>query len=162
MKRIAIFIDGTWNRPGAEHPTNVVRLARSVAKSAPDGTAQHVIYMPGVGHGQGNTKLGRIVDRAFGGALGWGLDQIIADVYRQLVFAYEPGDELMIFGFSRGAFAARSLAGLIRSAGIAPPRHLGRIPEALDRYASAEKPDDPKAWEFRADFAPDRAKGSIK
>jgi uncharacterized protein (DUF2235 family) len=160
MKRIAIFIDGTWNRPDAEHPTNVLRLARCVNHGAPDGTHQHVIYSPGVGSGIGNNRLARRMDRVLGGALGWGLTDIIADTYRNLVFSYEPGDELFVFGFSRGAFAARSLVGLIRSCGIAPRRHLNRLPEALARYISrtpAYHPEDPSSYEFRADFAPDTA-----
>jgi uncharacterized protein (DUF2235 family) len=157
MKRIAIFIDGTWNRPDAEHPTNVVRLSRCIMGSDADGLTQQVIYSPGVGSGTGNTWLGKGMDRIFGGALGWGLLDIIEDVYRNLVFAYEPGDEIYIFGFSRGGFAARSLAGLIRSCGIPPRRHLNRIPEAVARYVSRDKktkPDDPSSFEFRADFAP--------
>lgn len=98
------------------------------------------------------------MDRFFGGVLGWGLLDIIEDTYRSLVMAYEPGDDIYIFGFSRGAFAARSLAGMIRSCGIAPRHHLSRIPEAVARYVSRDPsthPDDPSSHEFRADFAPD-------
>lgn len=157
MKRIAIFIDGTWNRPDAEHPTNVLRLSRCVKYHDRDGIPQATIYAAGVGSGRGNTRLGRWMDRTFGGAFGWGLLQIIEDVYRQLIFQYEPGDEIYIFGFSRGAFAARSLAGLIRSCGIPPRRHIGRVPEALAMYVARgadTKPDDPKSQAFRKDYAP--------
>jgi uncharacterized protein (DUF2235 family) len=157
MKRIAIFIDGTWNRPDAKYPTNVVRLSRCLFGSDAEGNTQQVIYSPGVGSGSGNNWLGKKMDRVFGGALGWGLTEIIEDAYRNLVFAYEPGDEIYIFGFSRGGFAARSLAGLIRSCGIPPRRHLARIPEAMARYVSRDpgtKPDDPTSYLFREDFAP--------
>ena len=158
MKRIAIFIDGTWNRPDAENPTNVLRLARCVKHfDRETDTPQYVIYSPGVGAGRGNTRLARRMDRLFGGSLGWGLLDIIEETYRNLVFAYEPGDELYIFGFSRGAFAARSLVGLIRSCGIAPRAHMARIPEALRRYVSRDPkghPEDPESYLFRADFAP--------
>ena len=157
MKRIAIFIDGTWNRPDAEHPTNVLRLSRCVMHSDDRGDPQQVIYSPGVGSGRGNNWMGRKTDRVLGGALGWGLTDIIEEAYRNLVFCYEPGDEIYIFGFSRGGFAARSLAGLIRSCGIPPRRHLARIPEAMKRYISRDPethPEDPKSYEFRADFAP--------
>ncbi|PHQ84376.1 MAG: peptidoglycan-binding protein [Thalassobium sp.] len=157
MKRIAIFIDGTWNRPDAQHPTNVVRLARCVRHRADGGMAQMVLYSPGVGSGRGNNALARRMDRTLGGALGWGLTDIIADAYRNLVFAYEPGDEVCVFGFSRGAFAARSLVGMIRSCGIAPRAHLARLPEALARYISRDPAthpgsDDSHAW--REGFAP--------
>ncbi|PJI92207.1 uncharacterized protein (DUF2235 family) [Yoonia maricola] len=157
MKRIAIFIDGTWNRTDAEHPTNVVRLSRCIFGSDDEGNTQQVIYSPGVGSGAGNNWLGKKMDTVFGGALGWGLLNLIEDVYRDLVFAYQPGDEVYIFGFSRGGFAARSLAGLIRSCGIPPRRHVARIPEAIARYVSRDKdtkPDDPSSYLFREDFAP--------
>tara|TARA_R110002049_G_scaffold138561_9_gene298661 strand:- start:1261 stop:2211 length:951 start_codon:yes stop_codon:yes gene_type:complete len=161
MKRIAIFIDGTWSRPDAGNPTNVVRLSRCVEHfDRETDTPQIVIYSPGVGSGRGNTALGRRLDRLFGGSLGWGLLDIIEETYRNLVIAYEPGDEVFIFGFSRGAFAARSLAGMIRSCGIAPRRHLGRIPEAVARYVSRAPethPEHPQSYGFRASFAPDTA-----
>ncbi|MBT8412174.1 MAG: DUF2235 domain-containing protein, partial [Octadecabacter sp.] len=57
MKRIVIFIDGTWNRPDAEHQTNVVRLARCVHHRSEGGMPQMVIYSPGVGSGRGNTVV---------------------------------------------------------------------------------------------------------
>ncbi len=161
MKRIVIFIDGTWNRPDAEHPTNVVRLSRCVAQhgAGAEATAmpQVVLYSPGVGSGRGNNWLARRMDRLLGGALGWGLTDIIEDVYRNLVFLYEPGDEIMVFGFSRGAFAARSLVGLIRSSGIPERDKLADIPEAMRRYRSRDPethPDHPDTLEWRADFAP--------
>ena len=66
MKRIAIFCDGTWNRSDARTPTHVVRLAQAVRPTARDGTTQVVHYLPGVGIGQGVTRLSR------GGAgIGW-------------------------------------------------------------------------------------------
>ena len=161
MKRIAIFIDGTWNRPDAEHPTNVVRLSRCVAShgAGADGQAmpQVVLYSPGVGSGRGNNWAARRMDRLLGGALGWGLTDIIEDLYRSLVFLYQPGDEIMVFGFSRGAFAARSLVGLIRSCGIPERDKLADIPEAMRRYRSRAPethPDHPESMKFRAGFAP--------
>lgn len=113
MKRIAIFIDVTWNRPDAKDPTNVVRLARSVHQRDSDDVPQIVLYTAGVGAGRGNSWMGRFMDRTFGGIFGWGLMEIIEDIYRQLAMLYEPGDEIQLFGFSRGAFAARSLAGVL-------------------------------------------------
>lgn len=158
MKRIAIFIDGTWNRPDAQHPTNVLRLARCVSHHDRDADMpQQVMYFPGVGSERGNNRMSCGIDRVFGGAFGWGLIQLVEEAYRSLVFAYEPGDEVYLFGFSRGAFAARSLAGLIRSAGICPPIHMARIPEAVERYVSRAKnthPDHPDSQIWREGFAP--------
>lgn len=157
MKRIAIFIDGTWNRPDAAQPTNVVRLARCVRQRAEGGMPQVTLYATGVGAGQGNTWLARRTDRIFGGALGWGLTAIIEDVYRELIFLYEPGDEICIFGFSRGAFAARSLVGLIRSCGIPSRDRLADIPAAMARYRSmdpATHPNSDESHAYRLDFSP--------
>lgn len=158
MKRIAIFCDGTWNRADAATPTHIVRLAQAVAPKGEDGAAQMVLYLPGVGIGQGVTKLARASDRIMGGAFGWGLDDRVVEAYRSLVFAFEPGDEVFIFGFSRGAYTARSLAGLIRTAGIPPATATGRIPEAMDMYRARgadTHPDSEVSKLFRAGLSPD-------
>lgn len=138
MKRIAIFCDGTWNRSDAQNPTHVLRLAQAIRPTARDGVTQVVHYLPGVGSGQGVTKLSRFMDRILGGALGWGLDDRILEAYRALLFTYEPGDQIYIFGFSRGAYTARSLAGMIRTAGILPSNRTDLIPEAMRRYRARE------------------------
>ena len=161
MKRIAIFCDGTWNRSDARTPTHVVRLAQAVRPTARDGTTQVVHYLPGVGIGQGVTRLSRWLDRFMGGALGWGLDDRILDAYRNLIFTYEPGDQIYIFGFSRGAYTARSLAGLIRTAGIPPSNCTDRIPEAMAMYRAREgrtsRPDSEQSLHKRAALSPDTA-----
>ncbi len=118
MKRISIFCDGTWNQLSAPNATHVARLARAVRPSATDGRTQLVYYQQGVGTGRGTNAVARKMDKWLGGALGWGLDDNIIEAYRNLIFWYEPGDQIFIFGFSRGAYTARSLAGLIRTAGI--------------------------------------------
>ncbi|SMH31214.1 DUF2235 domain-containing protein [Maritimibacter sp. HL-12] len=158
MKRIAIFCDGTWNRADAATPTHVVRLAQAVAPVAADGAPQVVLYIPGVGIGQGVTRLARLSDRIMGGAFGWGLDTRIVEAYRSLIFTFEPGDEVFIFGFSRGAYTARSLAGLIRSAGIPPATATSRIPEAMEMYrarGSETHPNSEASMLFRASLSPD-------
>jgi uncharacterized protein (DUF2235 family) len=157
LKRIAIFCDGTWNRSDATHPTNVVRLARAVRRTAANSVTQQVIYVAGVGSGRGTTVLTRSLDRITGGAFGLGLSQNIEEVYWHLAFNYEPGDEIYIFGFSRGAFTARSLAGLLRSAGIPSQDNLWRIPEAMKEYqkrGEAGHPDTERGIAFRKSFSP--------
>ena len=152
MKRIVIFIDGTRNKPDAEHPTNVVRLAQSIKHKAENRMEQIVLYSTGVGSGQGNTWVARQSDSLLGGALGWGLTSIIVNAYRELMFVYEPGDEIMVFGFSRGAFAARSLVGMIRTCGILERASLKFLPEAVERYRSLGDDFHPNAddsHEFR-------------
>jgi len=157
MKRIAIFCDGTWNRHDADHPTNVVQFAQNVKLTGTDGTVQQVIYQLGVGSGEGSSKLVRTIDKVVGGAFGWGLEQNMAAVYRALVFNYEPGDEIYIFGFSRGAFTARSLVGLIRSGGIPSRGKPKHIDLAIARYRSGTAKNHPRTEEsmaYRMRFSP--------
>ena len=134
MKRIVIACDGTWNRLDAERQTNVAKLAEAVLPAGPDGVAQVVCHLDGVGSGRGTGRLARALDRALGGTMGFGLEATLAEAYRFLVFAYAPGDEIHLFGFSRGAYTARSLAGLIRNCGILERRHAEAIPLALALY----------------------------
>ena len=163
MKRIAIFCDGTWNRSDAEFQTNVVKLSLAVAHTGEDGVTQQLLYMPGVGSGRGSTGLAKRVDRWGGGLFGWGMTENIEEAYRHLAFSYqpggggEPGDEVYVFGFSRGAFTARSLCGLMRSCGIPSRDNVRRIPEAIARYRSRARnthPDHKDSFAFRQEFSP--------
>jgi uncharacterized protein (DUF2235 family) len=134
MKRIVILCDGTWNRADSATPTNVVRLAQALRGEDDAGIVQVPVYVQGVGAGDGVTPWSRAVDRGLGGAFGWGLTENIVTAYRHLVFLYEPGDEIFVFGFSRGAYTARSLAGFVRSTGIVARDDLTLIPRAMQRY----------------------------
>ena len=161
MKRIVILCDGTWNKSDAPHPTNVMQLATAVnrtdTRTDTNGIVQQVIYVAGVGSGKGTSWYARTKDRITGGVLGWGLEDNIEEAYWHLAFNYQTGDEIYIFGFSRGAFTARSLAGLIRSCGIPPEKNIHRIPEAMASYASRgpdNHPDAPGSLDFRASFSP--------
>lgn len=147
-KRLVFNFDGTWNRLDAVCPTNVVLTAESILPLDGQGVAQLNYYDQGVGTDKG--------DRLRGGAFGRGLTRNLADAYRNLVFNYTPGDEIFIFGFSRGAFSARSFAGLIRNSGIVRREHADRTPRAIELYRSRNSGDAPKgqaAAEFRAAFA---------
>lgn len=159
-KRIVFFCDGTWNRSDAVKPTSILRLAQAVTPSAADGIKQVVFYQQGVGTGRGSSRLARWTDKFLGGALGWGLEDNIIDAYRNLVFCYEPGDHIHIFGFSRGAYTARSLAGLIRKAGILPRDKVHLVGAAMDLYRQRgpqNAPDQPAIMARRAQLSPDVA-----
>lgn len=161
MKRIAIFCDGTWNRPDAEHLTNVAKLSNATMRVGTDpktgaDISQMVIYVPGVGTGRGSSWISRKIDQYGGGAFGWGLDATLMEAYSHLAANYEIGDEIYIFGFSRGAFTARSLAGLIRTAGLPTPDQISNIPKALEQYrkrTGKTHPDDDGPMEFRRGFS---------
>src|SRR5258708_35717145 len=115
MKRIAVLIDGTWNKEGPDPNTNVAKLDPGnkivtqavMPEQASGAIAQHVIYHDGVG------ADGDLAQRLLGGVIGLGLKDIVQNVYGRLAIDYVAGDEVYIFGFSRGAYAARALAGLI-------------------------------------------------
>lgn len=139
MKRIVICMDGTWQTLSQDQLTNIGIISRSVAHTVqePDpagGTRdvqQVVIYTHGVGSNIGAVARRRLLgnlsaafNRLAGGVFGEGLEDGVVDTYLRLAFNYEAGDEIFIFGFSRGAFAARRLAGFINTAGIVSRRHV--------------------------------------
>lgn len=126
MKRLVFCFDGTWNRLDATDPTNVVLTAESVNPTASNGISQVIYYHEGVGTDRW--------ERIRGGAFGAGLLNNIADAYRSLVFNYKPGDEIYIFGFSRGAYTARSFAGLLRTCGIVRRRDAALTGRAIELY----------------------------
>jgi len=148
MKRIIICCDGTWNTPdqedrGVNRPSNVVKTARAVRPSDDKGIVQSVYYDFGVGTGPG-------LDKWIGGAFGKGLETNICDAYRFIINNYEPEDELYLFGFSRGAYTVRSLAGLIHNAGIIRKTDSTLVSEAFELYKShSEKPGSMKSIRFR-------------
>mgnify|MGYP000958540117 CR=1 FL=1 len=153
MKRIVICCDGTWKRLDERFPTNVVRLAQGVLPQAQDGAAQVVFHLDGVGTGRGTGRLARGLDRALGGVFGQGLMATVEAAYRFLVFNHAPGDAIYLFGFSRGAYTARSLAGLIRNCGILARDQAVAIPQALALYQGRSQdshPDSEAACAFRA------------
>jgi uncharacterized protein (DUF2235 family) len=150
MKRIVFCFDGTWNRLDAPFPTNVVTLAQSVSPHARDGTTQIIHYDQGVGTGDH--------DRFSGGLFGAGLLDHLANAYRFLIFNYEVGDEIYVFGFSRGAYTARAFVGFLRNSGIIERRFAGKISQALELYRSRQSDTDDRSAEtlgFRAKYAPD-------
>ena len=127
MKRIAIFLDGTWNT--LENNTNVWRLRSLCDPSSPD---QLAYYSKGVG-----TNFGE----AFrGGVEGYGIDDEIIDAYTWLAQAFEPSDEIFIFGFSRGAYTARSLSGFISKCGVLKPGAPLSIEQLYARYRRHSDP----------------------
>lgn len=117
MKRLIVCCDGTWQNLSSPYPTNVVKIAQAIAPIDSNGIPQLVFYDAGIGAGNQAEKLLARADRILGGAFGIGIDTNIQDAYRFLCLNYEIGDEIYLFGFSRGAYTVRSLAGLIRCTG---------------------------------------------
>jgi uncharacterized protein (DUF2235 family) len=120
IKRIALFLDGTWNN--VDDNTNVWRLKSLCEKSA----EQLVYYSAGVG-----TQSG---EKLSGGMFGIGINDEVTNAYEWLVEHYTDGAQLFIFGFSRGAFTARSLAGFISKCGLLKPGSPVSLKQMFDRY----------------------------
>lgn len=152
MKRIVICCDGTWNWPdktedGQPCATNVVKMANAICRSDDSrntdshgngkSIVQEVYYDAGVG------SSGNSLKRLFDGATGTGMSKNIQQAYRYLVRVYEPGDELYFFGFSRGAYTVRSLAGLIRNAGILRREFADKVEDAYALYRSGDPDTHP-------------------
>jgi uncharacterized protein (DUF2235 family) len=140
VKRLIVCCDGTWNRPdevseGVAAPTNVAKISLALADEDDAGNPQLLHYEAGVG-----TRRG---ERLLGGAFGVGLSRNVQECYRFLVDTYEPGDKLYFFGFSRGAYTARSTVGLVRNSGILRPEHRHRIKEAYALYRRPDKDSEP-------------------
>jgi uncharacterized protein (DUF2235 family) len=127
-KRLALFFDGTWNKP--ENNTNVWRLSLMLADEGVDGVPQERFYDEGVGT--------HWYDRISGGAFGAGLSDNVRSGYRWLMEHYNPGDEIYIFGFSRGAFTARSLAGVIARCGLLKPDAPMSFMQLYERYQKGD------------------------
>ncbi len=105
-KRIVFCSDGTWDNSGSH--SNVYKLYKSLLVTSD----QMPFYDDGVG------AVSNIVLKVIEGAIGLGIRQKIKDGYTKISNVYEAGDEIFIFGFSRGAFTARALAGMIAACGL--------------------------------------------
>jgi hypothetical protein len=143
-KNIALFIDGTWDAADKKGETNVYKLFKSACACSEqssenndipltsDDTTQVVYYLKGVG-------TGGLIDKWFAGGTGFGTKKKIKKAYLFLALNYKDGDNVYLFGFSRGAYAARSLAGFV---GVVGPTLVEvtekKIAEAYTLYVNAE------------------------
>ncbi|GHA21233.1 hypothetical protein GCM10008090_34020 [Arenicella chitinivorans] len=152
-KRLVLCLDGTWNNPSMEKkhednfkiykPTNVLKTCRAVLPVAKDGTIQITHYTTGVGgyrnyKGSWDTSV-YLSDKILGGTRGAGYEKNVENALRFLHLNYQPGDEIYIFGFSRGAATARTVVRLIDWMGGIPKRRCGYwLPRLFDYYLASE------------------------
>lgn len=144
-KNIAICCDGTNNKFGQAN-TNVVKLF-SVAVQR--GGEQVVFYDPGVGTFSDTaalTPLAKNTTRFMGSAFGYGISRNLANAYEFLSDHYQPDDRIFLFGFSRGAYAVRSLAALLYVCGVLHREHRNLIAYAIELFKH-EYPDAAKVVE---------------
>lgn len=148
-KNIVVLCDGTWNRADQKCPTNVEKFRAA----AVHGAQQVVSYVPGVGTDPG------VFDRFLGGAFGFGLSARLMEAYRSVVDNYAEGDRIYLLGFSRGAYTARSTAGMIRNVGVLKPgfRDESHYRRAMTIYrnrgSAALRPDGDQAVGFRREHS---------
>jgi uncharacterized protein (DUF2235 family) len=128
-KRLALFLDGTWNV--VSDNTNVWRLRSLFSPVGADGREQRAYYSTGLG-----TKFG---ERIRGGMFGRGIDTAITSAYEWLVEQYEPDDDIFIFGFSRGSYTARSLSGFVSICGLLRRGAPLGVNQLYKRYRRSDK-----------------------
>lgn len=150
MKNIIIGCDGTWiDSVSSNNISNIYRIAQLAKQRDDSGAVQVTYYDSGIGT---NGKF----DELFGGYTGAGLDKNIREAYDFLVNNYEPGDKVFLFGFSRGAYTVRSLAGLIYNVGLLKKEHADKIHEGFELYRSrldSDKPSSTHARDFRDKYS---------
>lgn len=149
-KNIVLCCDGTNNQFGRTN-TNVVRLYQCLDLSDPK--SQVAFYDPGVGTLSApsiRTSIGRLISRCVGLAFGAGITGKIEDAVTFLMRSYEPGDHVFIFGFSRGAFTARAVAGLLYKCGLPYPLADAQWRYFMNRYR--DDVDDVITREFKTTF----------
>jgi uncharacterized protein (DUF2235 family) len=150
MKKIVVCCDGTGNEFGVQN-SNVIKLYKMLARDA----GQIAYYHPGVGTMGARaalTQIGKWWTKTIGLAFGYGISENVADAYQFLMRTFEPGDELYLFGFSRGAYTARCLGGMLRAVGLLTRGNEAQIPYAI-RMLKRGKIDFTVAQAFKKMFS---------
>lgn len=132
-RNLIVCYDGTNNQFGPEN-TNVVRLVQVLDR---DPLKQRIYYDPGVGTlPEPGTwdKVSQWLSKVAGLAFGAGINWKVGEAYTYLINTWEPGDRVFLFGFSRGAYTVRVLAGLLFSIGLLPRGCENLVPYALRLY----------------------------
>jgi uncharacterized protein (DUF2235 family) len=159
VKRLIVCCDGTWDDADAGGSfSNVVRLSRAIKAAGMTRTGpieQVVFYQAGVGTGSD------LAMKLTGGAIGLGLSRNVRDAYAFLADNFCDGDELFLFGFSRGAYTARSIGGLIGWAGLLHKIDMDDFAllwESFKLRNRVNEPPDPR-WKDARVYFPDRHDG---
>jgi uncharacterized protein (DUF2235 family) len=151
MRNIIICCDGTGNEI-SENISNVLKLYRCLRKTEKTSPRQLVFYDPGVGTLERPDPWHRLkqdFNAILGLATGYGLDDNVLAAYSFLVHTYQAGDQIYLFGFSRGAYTVRVLAGLIHKVGLITPEQVNLAGSGLIAYKQFSSDEAPK---LRAKF----------
>jgi uncharacterized protein (DUF2235 family) len=154
-RNLVVCLDGTSNEPEVD-VTNVARLFDMAIKDQ----EQLVYYDPGVGTmgaRSATTPVGKSLTRVGGLVIGYGVRDNIAEAYEWLMEHYRHDDKIYVFGFSRGAYTALALAGMLRTVGLLSPGAENLVPYAIKLYAKntsrdVSEDEDKEYWETRGEF----------
>ncbi|KAJ5274110.1 hypothetical protein N7478_009235 [Penicillium angulare] len=148
-KRIIICCDGTWQSAvsGEKNvPSNVTRLCRAINPVGTDKAGQEWQQVVWYDSGVGTTSLS--MGTAIEGATGQGLEGNVIEAYNFCVLNYNIGDQIMVFGFSRGAYTARTIAGVITDIGLCYQKDLNQFPELWTQYKAFKREKKNKGKRF--------------
>ncbi|KAG9094006.1 hypothetical protein FRC06_011276, partial [Ceratobasidium sp. 370] len=161
-RKLVVCIDGTSNQYSDKN-TNVIELYSHIEKS----DTQLTYYNSGIGtYAKPSMRswsyLKQVINNGIDLAIAWNLDRVIIGAYRWLSDHYRPGDQIFLFGFSRGAYQVRAIAGMIATVGLIFPGNQEQIPFAFELYANyLGGPDDEANKSIWLDPS-SKAQGSIK
>ncbi|EMD39825.1 hypothetical protein CERSUDRAFT_81159 [Gelatoporia subvermispora B] len=150
-RTLVLCFDGTADQYDSTN-TNVVKFYDLLSK---DDTQQLCYYQPGVGTYVNPSIMSPIwqwIAKVLDEAVAWYLDEHVRGGYEFLVQTYRPGDKICIFGFSRGAYTARAVAGLLYKVGLLPKNNPEQIPFAYKLYKSTSKSNEELARGFKQTF----------
>jgi uncharacterized protein (DUF2235 family) len=150
-KQIVFCLDGTNNQVKAVDNTNVLRMYQLLDHS--DASRQVSFYQPGVGTFSSPaawTPVSRDLSKMLGLAFGVGLRQNLGSAYAYLMNTYEPGDEIYVFGFSRGTYTARALTGMLAVFGLFRSGCENLIPYAISAMSTGDPDRAPRTGEAAA------------
>lgn len=143
-RTLVVCLDGTGDKFDNDN-SNIVHLVECLKKDDP---SQVTYYQAGIGTYGANQDLSAGFSAAIDMAVGSGLGVHVCDAYRFLMATYREGDRVCLFGFSRGAYTARCLAGMIHKVGLLPAHNGAQVPFAYEMY----KDESQHGWEMSADF----------
>jgi uncharacterized protein (DUF2235 family) len=162
MRRLVLCFDGTWNTP--EDETNVSRMYAEIADAHGGCRDQLKFYDAGVGTTLGSKLagglFGRGLDRNVLEGYAWLVNQFVRDPGPTLVEsdgqAFDPGPQIFLFGFSRGAYTARSLGGMLNRCGLVKRELIGSEP------ATPDSPFVRRAWKLYRETNPDPGEARLR
>ncbi|KAF8520139.1 hypothetical protein BU17DRAFT_47166, partial [Hysterangium stoloniferum] len=153
-RNLVVCIDGTSNQFGDKN-TNVIELYSQLVK---DDAVQLAYYNSGIGtyakpYWKSVSYLIHVLYNKIALAIAWNFEKIIMDAYRWLADNYRDGDRIYLFGFSRGAYQVRVLAGMIHKVGLIHKGNEEQIPFAYELYADPASDGNPPGTSYRMNLA---------